>query len=760
MMQEYDDRDLDETNQDLDIPQPIPAIPLRMRISGTYNSYGPTIMRQPGPPISSVRPVTSIAGTDFDDSSGITIEDEPGWIDPTATATIDDTATLLPWFEHEELRLDVDGPDPQNVVSGTIKRGLRHRLHWIANLRRIAANTWTGTIWYRDGDTNLLPQTQVTIQTRRSLFLRRRNVRAIFHGGGTVRRDRRYRFRSNYFHNVEFEYDRETGVTPVTTIDTHAHPNRPATLPAQNLSIAGAYRRAGFRVTSGGESDVPSALSIGNGDPRWDDNELHDAMQTYWSRFESRAQWAMWVFFAKQHVIGDSLGGLMFDDIGPNHRQGTAIFYDSFIKNAPATEANPQAYTDRMRFWTACHEMGHGFNLAHSWQKDHPFGSSWIPQTNDNAALSFMNYPFRYPGGQGSFFGSFEYRFTDRELLFLRHAPSRFVQPGNANWFEDHAFENAEVEDYPMFRLHLRTNRVRNVCRFLEPVRVELKLENVSGAAQTVDSNILDNLEHLTLCTRRQGDRAHQVIPLAQRCRDVDLTTLDAGRSLYTTIDVSFGRGGWTIAEPGHYLIQASLDLEGVDVVSNPLVMTVRTAETRDEEILAQDVFNDEVARVLTFRGSNVLTGGMAILQQVTDQIGDNPLARFANLCLGRTTMRNYKLIQLDDTLRTGMTSATAAGAKVKIFKADVEAARRHLETALITKLGDAADTFGHVGLRSEIDTATVWLSELGDNDAAATMQTQMAETFKKRNVLKSVVTEIQERSTTYKKGRELEAEN
>ncbi len=64
-------------------------------------------------------------------------------------------------------------------------------------------------------------------------------------------------------------------------------------------------------------------------------------MQTYWSRFSASAQWGMWVFFASLHDIGSDLGGVMFDDIGPNHRQGTAIFNDAFISNAPGGTLNP-----------------------------------------------------------------------------------------------------------------------------------------------------------------------------------------------------------------------------------------------------------------------------------------------------------------------------------------------------------------------------------------------------------------------------------
>ncbi len=129
---------------------------------------------------------------------------------------------------------------------------------------------------------------------------------------------------------------------------------------------------------------------------------MHDAMQIHWSKFANAPQWALWTFFASLHEMGTSLGGIMFDDIGPNHRQGTSLFLDSFIKTPPAGDPAPAAWVNRMIFWTACHEMGHSFNLAHSWQKN--LGVQWMPLANEPLARSFMNYPYNVPGGTSAFF--------------------------------------------------------------------------------------------------------------------------------------------------------------------------------------------------------------------------------------------------------------------------------------------------------------------------------------------------------------------
>jgi hypothetical protein len=141
----------------------------------------------------------------------------------------------------------------------------------------------------------------------------------------------------------------------------------------------------------------------------------------------------------------------------PNHRKGTAVFYNTFISQAPSGDPAPDAWVNRMRFWTTVHEMGHAFNLAHSWQKQHPpqWGTPWIPLANEPEARSFMNYPFNVSGGQKEFFRDFELRFSDQELLFMRHAPARFVQQGNADWFDNHGFEQAKLSLEPSLKLEL-----------------------------------------------------------------------------------------------------------------------------------------------------------------------------------------------------------------------------------------------------------------------------------------------------------------
>ena len=94
----------------------------------------------------------------------------------------------------EDLRLDVGGRCPRMVASGTVSQHPAARFHWIANLTRIAPNAYSGSIWYRDGDSTLLPHSHVSITVVRSLFphLRRATVR--FGGGTAPERTRTFTF--------------------------------------------------------------------------------------------------------------------------------------------------------------------------------------------------------------------------------------------------------------------------------------------------------------------------------------------------------------------------------------------------------------------------------------------------------------------------------------------------------------------------------------------------------------------------------------
>ena len=617
----------------------------------------------------------------------------------------------------EEIRLDVDGRYPQMAVSGTISGRLVARIHWVARLRRIGRSQWKGAIWYKDGAAASFPYTAVDVRAIGSPFPSGRNVKIRFSGGGVPTRTVVYKFVSSYFRTVNLEFDFQAGEVADTEIEACAHPNRPASLPCETLSIPTVVRRAGCQVTTNPSSRVPAPPGA-----TWSDMEMHDAMQIHWTRFANKAQWAMWVFYASLHEMGPNLGGIMFDDIGPNHRQGTALFVDSFIAQPPAGDPNPAAWIDRMRFWTAVHEMGHAFNLAHSWQKT--LGTAWIPLANEPEARSFMNYPFSVTGGQAAFFANFEYRFSDQELLFVRHAPERFVQMGNAAWFDHHGFEEAAVPAEPTLGLELRVNREYARYEFMEPVWVELKLTNVGTQPRLVDADVLD-ADSLTVILKKQGKEARQLVAFRQKCVQPETKVLLPGESIYGTILASAGINGWDVAEPGAYVIQAAAHVGEEDVVSAPLALRIAPPLSRDEEYSAGDLFTQETARVLVFGGSRYLTEANDLLQEVVDRFPDRRIALHARVALANPLTLDYKLVKPTDETTI----------EVDVQPAEPEEAARVIEPALIERAGAAAESFGHIRYRGIAERVARRLAAQGAEDEAAKTIDSAIETLEDRTV-------------------------
>lgn len=639
------------------------------------------------------------------------------------------------------VRVDVDRFYPQNRISIEAQNFFpRRNAHIIAEVtsdrclgffrRRIEAQ-----IHYRDGDTGLIPGDRLVFEANRTKGLSYSQYRISLITGDRTSQTHDLVFQSPYFDSVEFEVDSvENAGAPVTTYDTSFHPTRPTDLPSEIISLQTTYQRAGFNVSmSPNLSNIP--ISGAGGNSTWSDAEMHNAMITFWSRFADRPQWAMWVLFAARHDLGRGLGGVMFDDIGQHHRQGTAIFTDSFIQDAPAGDPNPAAWRQRMIYWTAVHEMGHAFNLAHAWQKSlgrpQVQGDPWIPLIDDPESRSFMNYPFRVSGGESAFFADFEFRFSDDELIFMRHAPRRFVQMGNENWFEHHGFENDPSGEKNAFRLQLRPNREQNRFSFLEPVHLELKLTNTSGDTQALDKDLLADGRHIAVLIRREGGRTRKWRPFITYCHHSNIGTLKPGESVYASHFVGASPEGWLVDEPGFYAIQAAVIVSGQPVRSNVLRIYVSPPAEESENVLASDYFCEDVARVLAFQGAPALGKANGLLWNLTECCPGNPAAIHAAVALSNPMLRQFKILQTGET-RNDLSFSTDSREVEKGSKIQME--------TLVTKPDVAAQTLGHISYFSSMEHLSKLLEDSGEKGEAIEVQKNAVETMERRNVLKSVV--------------------
>jgi hypothetical protein len=723
----------------------VPSIPFPISPASGLYTYS-AVWSVPQPPVSAAGRPDIPPGSVADPPWG-GAESAPGW---SNAEWVDDGnvvggAAALPLFHSEDLRLDVDGDFAQMTASGTAYSRLTVRNHWIASLTA-TANGWTGDIWYTDGAPSF-PYTTVSISVLRRAFWRRPTAAIVTFSGGGTTYTRTYKWTSARFRSVEFEFDATPDAHPVSSMNTYDHPNHPAGLRNETLTIDTVYRRAGFTVSnSGGNGSVPVADAGANG--TWSDAEMHDAMQVYWSRFSNAPRWSMWVFSAALHDMGTSLGGIMFDDIGPNHRQGTAIFTEAFISVAPAGEPAAAAWVQRMRFWTTAHEMGHAFNLAHSWQKS--LGTAWIPLLDEPEARSFMNYPYSVSGGETAFFATFDYRFSNAELLFMRHAPARFVQMGNANWFDQHGFESPDSAlQASEYRLEVRANRARPEFEFLEPVVLEVKLTNAGRDPKIVGSTTLAP-QGLVVIIKPEGKPARQWIPYANVCLEPRAEVLESGLSAYETLPLFAGLNGWDVAEPGVYDIHVAAEVDGKVVFSEPLRLRVAAPRSPEEETLAGEFFTEDVGRALAFSGTVALTNANETLRETVDRLPETRAAIHAAVALAQPLARDFKSLTIPETADQ-MTSVADADGSVAVRGAEPGEALSLLNATAGDNQGDvAAETLGHIGYRREVETLADALSMTGDPADAASLQTDLAKVLANRGVLPSVVQEVENKATSY----------
>ena len=657
----------------------------------------------------------------------------------------DGQAKLLPpiLFRREELRLDVDRRYPEMTASGT-SFALTERYHWVASLAKIGSNHWAGPVWFKHGNAAAFGYTNVDITVVKSFFVNQRSATVTFSGGGQNSFSRTYSWTSSSYHPVEFEFDHTPDANPVYAIDTHAHPNRPPSLPSENLSIEDVFARAGFAVKkSSGDSVIPIGGAGANG--TWSDAEMHDAMQTYWSRFKNAPQWSMWTFWAALHDQGTSLGGIMFDDIGPNHRQGTAIFTEAFIKEAPAGDSNPDAWVARMRFWTAVHEMGHAFNLAHSWQKS--LGTPWIPLADEPEARSFMNYPYNVNGGEATFFADFPFRFSDAELLFMRHAPASFVQMGNADWFDNHGLQQTEPEGaVSTYALEVRVNRERPVFEFLEPITLEVKLTNNDAQPKLLPSTVLDP-QGVLVILKQKGKPARQWLPYARQCRKLDMTVLQPGQSMYEALPVFAGLNGWDVSEPGVYQIRVAINVDGQVVTSDPLQLRIAPPRSWDEEDVAQEFFSEDVGRTLAFAGTAVMGSANEVLRDTVERVPQTRAAIHAAAALATPLAKDYKVLMIPEGQPT-TNGVAAAGGIVEQRPARVDDAVKLLKGTITTHA--AAETFGDITFRRKVEAVNRALAESGAVQPAAEMQASLRDILKERGVPAEVIDKVDGQAKAY----------
>ena len=659
------------------------------------------------------------------------------------------------------LRVDIDGESPLRVVSGSIEStsGIEAELpqHFIG---RVQSNTATaggrrlhvGEFRVRWPDTGDpidrldvdLSGTAITTATADVTFVDTAHDRRF--GPFTAERW------SGSFHDVEVDVDREANAVQIEPLSTHTHPDRPADLPLEELTLESAFASAGIRITRSTDNPAPVPSPPGH---KWDYWELHDSMVRHWEAFANRPQWKMWILLAER-ADDDGLGGVMFDgDIdepGGVDRQGTALFTRCPFFHTTAggyAQANPphDLAVKRELFFNLIHETGHAFNLAHSFQKHAGHGwapPSWSPLVSNPTAMSWMNYPDQANSALSPnaswFYRRFRFRFDEGELLFLRHAPESYVQMGAKAWFDNHGRVSRDSVDD---RLELTIRMRKQILELGEPVMLELKLGNRSPERPVPVHGNLDPSDGLVevAITNPRGER-RPFVPIDHTRSMPRITTLDANTpAVYGMADVTMGAFGFHFKEPGAYRIEASYtNLDGRTAAAVKQVYVTPPSSFAAVPII-NEMFDARIGTTLYVEGTRAQEEVNRKLDWITEKLADtvgrdNPIAVHLKVVRWKPLARDGQFIDGNN--------------KPLVEKQQPDNVVESLESVLVTHCEQAADTMGHIWYRQVVDVYTDAAEAAGKMPEAAEAQRNMHDMFEARHVVQPVLNSVSDRSKRY----------
>ncbi|MFC5825462.1 hypothetical protein [Nonomuraea insulae] len=531
------------------------------------------------------------------------------------------------------LRVDVDGPRPTGRISGD--------LFTVAGATTSYVGSFVVGTPAVDGE-RIQGRGDFTAGTAV------RDVSVTITGGtGTAAvagRTYQVSFVSPFFRSVLLEQDSVVGSVPFVSYRTGTLPG-PTGSPARELTVPAAYAEAGveLRLTEPGVVPVDGS----GADLAWDDAELHHAMTRHFSVFGDAPAWRVWLLVASKHVGG--YRGIMFDYDDAHQRQGSAVFYDA-IKGT-----TPEAQRGQLR--TYVHELGHAFNLLHSWQKNLGTPPQPLGPNGGFGDLSWMNYVQNYrPGGEPGYWAAFPFQFTDAELVHIRHGFYRDVAMG-ANAFGRGAAEIAPfeqpVEDRSGLRLELRA---KESFEFGEPVIVELKL-SYTGEPRVTHGHLHPDTEFTQVSITQPGGRTVLYRPMMRHCVDTSpQIRLDEGNpAMYRSAFIGHGRDGHYFQLPGEYHVRAQyIAADGSRIVSPACLVKVRLPITRDDHEVAELMLGEDQGKLFSLLGSDSpeLRSGNLALDEVISRYGGHPLAVYARLVKGLNAEREFKELTPGNNLR------------------------------------------------------------------------------------------------------------
>jgi hypothetical protein len=626
-----------------------------------------------------------------------------------------------------QLRVDVDGRRPMKRISGDFYRvsgaTVTYYGSFVVNAPTLAVTSslvrieGIGQYTFSAG----VPKVRVIIP-RHSIFTPPAAAHVQFFTL-TGRRGAAYvcPFESRYFRSLQYEQDYVKGVTPFVSYNTGSLPSGG---PARTLTVSKSYAEAGIEMQNTAAWNEISLSGAGS-DSEWDNAELHQAMEMQFSLWKDKPQWMVWLLAAQKHIYGTGLYGIMFDQEG-KQRQGCATFH--------AGIGGTTAVKQRDQLYCYVHELGHCFNLFHSFHKKY----MTPPMPNRPESLSWMNYPGNYapisgPGGEAAFWSAFPFHFDDLEVIHLRHAFRNNIIIGGNPFGTGAALEDPEafadsVGDNSGLCLTLEAQKTFALG---EPVVVEIRLSTTDTRSKTVHRHLHLNLGFVQMGVRKPGGQVVAYEPLMQHCVEVETTTLDLDNpSIYDSVYLGYGKHGFLFDQVGIYQVRAIYyALDGSQVISDVLTMRVRTPIEKADEDVADLLLGDEQGKLFYLLGSDseFLASGNKALDEVLEKHGTHRLAVYAQLAKGTNAGREFKSLTSDRRL---LARKPDSAQSIMLLSAVVDAS-------------EAAAGVDNITLNQTMRCLARAQKSAGDKKAAAATKERLLGIFGKKNLRPHVMRHI-----------------
>ncbi|RSM99542.1 hypothetical protein DMB42_42350 [Nonomuraea sp. WAC 01424] len=546
---------------------------------------------------------------------------------------------------------------------------------------------------------------------------------------------------SRFLRTIDWEVDAMAGTKPAAQYATTTHP-RPTGLAKKIVTVQSAFAEAGIELRTAGTVVNEVGVQGAGADLMWSNAELHAAMENNFSGHKNTEQWKLWSFIATRHADNDSTLGIMFDREG-SPRQGMAMFCTDL-------EQTQMAGT-RGELHTWVHEIGHAFNLVHSWDKEIAEPRQPLGPRGGYGDLSWMNYEHRYQGpngekGEDAFWAGFLYQFTDNELRHLRHGFYRNVVMGGLGLKVGvggaYRVPLKEFTLPPAGRSGLRLELYgRESFSYGEPVVTEIKL-SLDGTTGQADAfpNLSPRGENLTILVTDPAGAIHPFLPIARGCGSRHRrVTLDAATpALYDSAYIGYGADGLTFPTPGTYRLRALCKVpDGSTVVSAERTIQVSSPRDEQDRQAGDLLIGSQQGTLLALLGSDApqLSDGNAALDRLIATHPDHPLAVYALMVKGTNAGRHFQTLG-----KNGIT----------VRPADTATSIEQLGAVVETTLDPGTDAgVDNITLNEAMRSLARAHARAHDLKQADAVLDQMVETFREKDVPPPVLATIAEQAET-----------